>query len=152
MKIKYISIPFIAIIILVITLLCFKNLDNTTKNIVCDDKIKVNILISKDTTSNNQVCAELSIENQNDFNINLFNFEYSDSDVNFDIGYEGANIIASGSVFKDKFLVEFDNDIEIEDLVPLLKSKNILLTFNSDAANQNDVITKVKPNILLKTD
>ncbi len=144
---KNITILLIIIIIAItVSVFALSKFDNTTDNVVSEDKTKVVILIDE-SYINNSVKAKLVIENHNGFDINMFCVYCSDDNIHFDIKNESAFTIENDETFNYDFTITFNEKIDSEDYLSLLENKNILISFNANAANQNDNITQIQPEI-----
>lgn len=143
----------IAILILTVCVVIFSlfYFDGSTKNVVSENKTDVTIILDENCLKSEDkvVKAKLVVKNNNKFDINMFGFDCKDDDLQFKISSEGAYTISKDDVLELDFTVKFSEKAENQDYLLLLKNKSVLINFNSNSANQNDIITQIKPKIIL---
>lgn len=144
---KNIAISLFVIVIAAIAIICsLLMFDNATDDVVSKDKTKVLLLIDENYKGNT-INAKISIDNQNDFDINMFGVYCTDNSIHFDIPTESAFTIDKNSEFSYEFTITFDKKINSDDFLSLLKSKDISVNFNANSANQNDIVTSIQPEL-----
>lgn len=144
-KIILLVITIVAVVS-AITVFALSKFDNTTDNVVSEDKTKAVILIDESYTKNS-VKAKLVIENHNGFAINMFGIYCPDDTIHFDIKNESAFTIENEDTFNYDFTITFNEGIDSKDYLSLLENKDIFISFNANASNQNDNITQIQPVI-----
>lgn len=136
----------ICLVVIVVILSAFLLLDNTTENVVSEENTQVTILVDE-YSENNSVNAQLIIENHNGFDINMLDVYCSNNNAYLDIENESASLIEDGETFSCDFTITFNDGNDSEDYLSLIEEENILVSFNASAANQNDDVTQIKPEI-----
>lgn len=143
---KYI---LIMIFVIIVSFFAFLLFDNTSDKVVDESKINVIVLIDKSSIYNKStyIKAKLIVKNQNGFDINMFNVSYQDNDLSFDLNCDGVYRIKSREILERDFVMKLNNSLNEKDILSLIRTKNISVGFNADSANQNNIITRIKPEI-----
>ena len=143
---KYI---LIMIFLIIVSFFAFPLFDNTSDKVVDESKINVIVLIDKSSIYNKStyIKAKLIVKNQNGFDINMFNVSYQDNELSFDLNCDGVYSIKSRGILERDFVMKLNNSLSEKDILSLIRTKDISVGFNADSANQNNIITKIKPEI-----
>lgn len=143
---KYI---LIMIFLIIVSFFAFLLFDNTSDKVVDESKINVIVLIDKSSIYNKStyIKAKLIVKNQNGFDINMFNVSYQDNELSFDLNCDGVYRIKSRGILERDFVMKLNNSLSEKDILSLIRTKDISVGFNADSANQNNIITKIKPEI-----
>ena len=77
----------------------------------------------------------------------MFNVSYQDNELSFDLNCDGVYRIKSRGILERDFVMKLNNSLSEKDILSLIRTKDISVGFNADSANQNNIITKIKPEI-----
>lgn len=113
------------------------------------DKDNITVTLTVDDYSlydyDNIITCKMVVENNNDYAVNMFGGTYSDDDLTFNTTSQGAAVVSAKGKYENRITVEYNNDVEFDDYIQLLKKKKINFTF---AKTTNDKGTKVSPVIV----
>lgn len=116
------------------------------------DKDNITVTLTVDDYSyydyDNIITCKMVVENNNDYAVNMFGGTYSDDDLTFNTTSQGAAVVSAKGKYENRITIEFNNEVEFDDYIELLKKKKISFTF---AKITNDKGTKVKPVIVEPT-
>lgn len=140
-----------AVVIICAAVIFVKLADGADKNIV--DKDSVDVLLRAEESSiddgDNEIKLTLTVKNHNRFDINLFESRYQDKDLYFELPCESVCFdIEAGGTVSFELKATFDSGISSADYITVLREKEILFSFDTEADITNGArITQIQPSI-----
>lgn len=106
------------------------------------DTNKIDIVLDIDENSiyddDNIVNCTLKVQNSNRFGIVLFGSEYKDESLYFDAACEGVYIINPNESIENSVSFEFNENINKNQYLSLIREKELTFSFNINKANQGE--------------